>query len=134
MRKKPIVRCLYCDRPAAKRALCNKHYLRLIRHGSPLYQSKRENGEGTIMRGYRLITVNGVQVYEHRHVMKQHLGRPLTGDEIVHHLDGDKLNNTVENLEVLTRRAHPHKHPDHLQAWQKAGLPARWKKETTRRK
>lgn len=30
----------------------------------------------------------------------------LTSDEIVHHIDGDKLNNDIENLQVVTREEH----------------------------
>lgn len=133
-RQRLTVQCPYCTQPAVKRGMCNRHYLRDYRHGSPLHLERRAAGEGTVLRGYRLITVNGEQVYEHRHLMAEQSGRPLRADEVVHHIDGNTLNNAIENLEVLTRREHPTRHPDNLQAWQKAGLPARWKKETTRRK
>jgi hypothetical protein len=38
--------------------------------------------------------------------MEKHLGRPLKVGEIVHHKDGDGLNNSIDNLEVMDRRAH----------------------------
>lgn len=45
-------------------------------------------------------------VFEHRLAMARHLGRPLTSDELVHHRDGDRQNNAVDNLELTTNSAH----------------------------
>ena len=42
----------------------------------------------------------------HRYVMEQHLGRKLRSDEEVHHIDENKLNNSIENLTILSKSEH----------------------------
>lgn len=42
--------------------------------------------------------------------MEQYLGRKLRPDEIVHHIDGNKLNNNIENLKIMTRGEHSKLH------------------------
>ena len=49
-------------------------------------------------------------VYEHILVMERHLGRRLRGDEVVHHKDGNRSNNAIDNLELTTRSEHSRKH------------------------
>lgn len=49
-------------------------------------------------------------VREHILVMEEHLGRYLTGDEVVHHIDRDKSNNDLCNLQLMTRSEHSRYH------------------------
>lgn len=51
--------------------------------------------------------------HEHRVVMEAHLGRKLTRNEIVHHKDGNKKNNAIDNLEVMTQSEHIRLHAPH---------------------
>jgi len=54
------------------------------------------------------------QVYEHILVMERHLGRMIGVKEMVHHKNGDKQNNRVDNLEVLTVADHHRRHARHV--------------------
>jgi hypothetical protein len=53
--------------------------------------------------------VNG-RVQEHRLVVEQDIGRYLKDDEVVHHIDGDRQNNSLGNLEVKVRGEHVSDH------------------------
>jgi len=45
-------------------------------------------------------------VAEHRLVMEKFLGRYLKPYEIVHHLDGDRENNNIDNLAIVIKNPH----------------------------
>lgn len=50
--------------------------------------------------GHPLANSNGY-IREHRLVMERHLGRYLTRDEVVHHIDDNPSNNAIGNLELF---------------------------------
>jgi transposase-like protein len=73
------------------------------------------SGDGRWMiqvpRGYKGKTyIGGRYVYEHRYLMEQKLGRLLRPGEVVHHRNGDRLDNRMENLEILEHRIHSRHH------------------------
>ncbi len=66
------------------------------------------NGYEQIFRpGHPMANSSG-HVLVHRLVMAESLGRNLTTKETVHHIDGDKLNNELSNLQLRVGRHGKH--------------------------
>lgn len=58
----------------------------------------------------KLYLEDGSVVDEHRYIMVNYLGRELSYNEVVHHKDGNKKNNDMYNLELLSRQKHSSEH------------------------
>lgn len=57
--------------------------------------------------GYKVLhRQGGKYLYEHRAVAEEMLGRPLAPDEVVHHKDANRSNNSPDNLVVMKRHEH----------------------------
>lgn len=62
------------------------------------------------MTKYKAIKVNGIKCDEHRYIMEQHLGRKLSRNELVHHVNEDKRDNRIDNLRVMSLAEHSRMH------------------------
>jgi hypothetical protein len=69
-----------------------------------------------IYAGYEYISTVDGRYATHRKVMEDYLHRPLRSDEVVHHKNGNRLDNRIENLELTTRGEHQREyHKDDLE-------------------
>lgn len=55
---------------------------------------------------YKKVSVNGRKIDKHRYIMEMHWGRKLTNKEAIHHINGDKCDNRIENLQLLSSSDH----------------------------
>lgn len=131
-----IIKCLFCGEES-KHPKCRKaKFCNMVCYSSwkvgknnPFYKG----GKSITKYGYIKVPTpldhprrktsknNKSRIFEHRLVMEKHLRRYLSEDELVHHRNGDKKDNRIENLVVVTKAEH---NEIHLNSKQKTcGIP-----------
>ena len=99
-----------CKTAARTRGWCSTHYARWRTHGDPTFLkgrivsplgTRRQSKDGYIsVKVGRDIGDKSGWIQEHRLVMERHLGRKLSTAENVHHINGVRSDNRIENLQL----------------------------------
>jgi hypothetical protein len=78
-----------------------KGHIGMIKESHPNWK-----GGKTFSEGYIRSSIKENKKYIHRDIMENCIGRKLERNEIVHHINGDKTDNRIENLKIMTRSEH----------------------------
>lgn len=109
----PICYAEGCERPRAKRAgrfnsrYCTMHADRRYRLGVHWAPVRKINprGSGGLSYGYHVIRKNGKLLISHRLIWEEAYG-PIPVGHVIHHRNGNRLDNRLENLQCLTQSEH----------------------------
>lgn len=105
--EKRICMVVGCESPHTALGYCNAHLRRYKKYGNPIAnqpirkpmpgEREYKDGGGYIGRWDKELKK---VVWDHRVVLEKLIGRPLTSNENVHHINGNKSDNRPENLEL----------------------------------
>lgn len=78
------------------------------------YRKKTSKHKLYIEGGYLVKYIDGYNkkgnAKLHRLIVEENIGRKLKPNEIIHHIDGNKLNNNINNLQIMTTSEHSRLH------------------------
>lgn len=110
--------CVHCGASISAKRLrrqaqyCSVKCYRAADHRRRYRSQRTQEIKGrTIANGYIYWTFGRYRdIAEHRVLMEQHIGRELLPSEHVHHRNGIRHDNRIENLELLSRSEHSRLH------------------------
>ena len=97
-----------CCEPVLARRMCSLHYKRWQVHGNPnLGKTRGKSGTGYIDRnGYHRKSKNAKETAVHRLVAEDLTGILLPKNAVIHHVDGNRANNSPSNLVICQDSAY----------------------------
>jgi hypothetical protein len=101
--------CKKIYRPTSKKIgikYCSQVCSNNARRGKPIKGFRYSWGYKYIFMPSHPFANDGRYVAEHRLEMEKKIGRYLKPEEIVHHINGNKLDNTITNLAIVDRKEH----------------------------
>lgn len=113
-RRLPDCRCLECGNQFRPHDAESKYCSRKCAWSNNGGHNKKPECWWTNAKGYIegkvWIGNKQIRVKKHRWIMEKHLKRPLMKNEIVHHINGTKADNRIENLCIMTHGEHSKHH------------------------
>lgn len=106
-RKSRVKESRFCSRRCcALWVLYNKNKDKFFNRDMSGKNNPAWKGGKRIVNGYVLVSVgNKKKVQEHRLIMEQHLKRKLSPKERIHHINGDRIDNRLENLKLCASQS-----------------------------
>lgn len=100
---------------------CSLHRTRLLAgndlDGPPRGPKWHRNNHGYMIMNIYENSVRVKTLLQHRVVMEEHIGRPLEDEENVHHRNGIRHDNRLENLELWSKKQPPGQRAKDLLSW-----------------
>lgn len=99
-------------RPHGKqRMFCSNSCAMFNRENSPTGKAHPQGASFTNSNGYIQVKTGSKWAMQHRVVVEENIGRALTEQERVHHKDGNRSNNSLDNLELWAMKGMSKKDP-----------------------
>ena len=112
-----VFQCSFCkkDIPVmqSRAEKHNNHFCNILCHHKYMHEKPNRVVNGFwYENGYKVISVKSKKQgkKEHIKVMEEHIGRSITKNEVVHHINEVKDDNRIDNLQLMTRSEHARLH------------------------